>query len=210
MSCFTVRFADVTNGKDGIYIKDLVKSDKPGKGASAAVATSDKLYVWNGGSYDLYFLHTSGEWRKDGETSETQAKITFATAFFYKKGSLTKGNATFSGEVANDTSISIPVNNNSMSFLTFPWPVERTLEEIVAGIDKQGKGASDLVATSDKIYKWNGGSYDIYYHHTNGSWCPAGSTTPITAGSVVFGPNEGFFLKKGSLTKGNIVFTRPF
>ena len=207
---YTVRYLNPGDTSGKVAIQDLINQTNPGKGADATKATADKLYIWNGSSYDLYYLHTSGKWCAEGSTTPTEAAVDFGTAFFYKKGSLTQGTATVSGEVYDAAdSYTVTLTRGSMKFLTFPWPVEQTLEQIGACITNPGKGADSTKPTADKIYKWNGSSYDIYYRHTSAGWCAEGSTTAVEEGSVRFGINEGFFVKKGSLTAGGITFANP-
>ena len=207
---YTVRYLKPGDTSGKVAIQDLINQTNPGKGADATKLTADKLYIWNGSSYNLYYLHTSGKWCAEGSTTPTEDTVDFGTAFFYKKGSLTQGTATLSGEVydgAESYTVSLP--RGAMKFLTFPWPVEQTLEQIGACITNPGKGTDSTKLTADKIYKWNGSSYDIYYRHTTAGWCAEGTTTAVEEGSVRFGINEGFFVKKGSLTAGGITFANP-
>jgi uncharacterized protein (TIGR02597 family) len=159
-------------------------------GASALDA--DNVFIWNGTTFDTYF-HDGTNWRKAGSLlSQNNTVIYPDEGVFVARRATSPLTLTFMGTVPSGTE-KTELETGS-TFIGNRFPIDVQLGAIgfqsttgwVAGAD---------ASTADKVFVWNGTTWDTYYYNGT-NWRKAGNlnnqdTTLITAGTSLFITRSG-------------------
>lgn len=136
----------------------------------AGLSSSGADIVWvptGTGSYDQYFLHSTGAFRRAGTTTATpNVPMIYSDGFFVQKKTATASALTVTGEVKKVGTNSVVVQGYNL--LSMVAPVGMNLwnagleDDITAGLSASG---ADIVWVQTP-----GLAYGRYFRHTTGNW----------------------------------------
>lgn len=162
--------------------------------------TSDRVYVWNGSSWDT-FLHLGGFWRKTTAPADNADNTVIFPdeGIFVLRSQTTPITITLNGSVPTATQVST-LPGPAVSFISSRYPVGTTLDT---------SGINDANWTSsDRLYLWNGASWDTYLVLA-GTWRKTTAPT-VDAGATVIDPDSAIFLSRTvAVTPENGAITQP-
>ena len=215
-----VQFND-TATENTIAVKDLLSIPAAEqKGANGLTAGADQIWVWDvaNTAWKYYFFRKQGTrvigWCKQGETAVTADTLNDGDGFFFKRPTGTGATVTLNGAV-NCTDLSVPVTvaAGTMTFMTYPWPIQYAIADFVNNIPTaEQKGANGLTAGADQIWVWDdvNTAWKYYFFRKQGTrvigWCKQGETD-VTEDTI--DPGTCFFFKRPTGTGTTITFTKP-
>lgn len=124
---------------------------------SAPFEASDRVYLWNGGGWDSYVYFSY--WRKVGDISPNRNDTVLMPnlGMYIIRGAATDLVITHSGAVPMADQVSTITGT---SFISNRFPIGTTLG--TSGIHDDANWNAN-----DRIYLWNGSSWDTYYYSTH-------------------------------------------
>jgi uncharacterized protein (TIGR02597 family) len=135
-------------------------------------ATADFVRVHNGAGWDTYF-HTGTQWQISGGTaSQNGLVLRPEQGVIVVAGGTSAVNLTLLGSVSVSPDASL-VPGTGAALVSNRSPVDTTLSALnMHSLPGWAKGATASV--SDNVMRWNGSSWNVYYH-TGARWQLAGS-----------------------------------
>ncbi|MBL7076466.1 MAG: hypothetical protein ISS31_03245 [Kiritimatiellae bacterium] len=167
------------------------------RGFISKVQSPDKVYVWNGTGYDIYWLE-GGEWVD--ESGPTNPPIETGDAFWIRSAQNEDDplDLTITGQAVESTDITTPISAG-LNLAGYPFSSKIAVNDT----DFINDGASQFESkktSSDKIYLWDNvnGGYTILisnlgndYWHLEGSDGSTPATEEITLGDAFWYKAEG-------------------
>jgi hypothetical protein len=137
----------------------------PGGDAS----TADNLYLWNGGGYDIYY-NDGSIWTDDGFEDRSNIPIYPDEGLIISRKVANTTNGVVVGHVKTGQTKHTVVNG--FNFIGNIYPVGSPATNAVtlgnSGLAPNMEFGGDA-GSSDNVYLWNGGGYDIYYYDSGSS-----------------------------------------
>jgi hypothetical protein len=167
---------------------------------------ADRLYIWNGSSYDSYFQKTDGFFYDVmGETQKT-AQVTAGTAIFIKSpGTAPSKFILLSGAVL--TSAAEGGSYDGLRAFANPYATDLDLNNADLDWSAATSTSSEyLPALADNIFIWNPATseYDLHYLQSDGKWY----AWPSRVQGAVLPAGVGAFYRARQAFTNSIV--RPF
>jgi uncharacterized protein (TIGR02597 family) len=165
-------------------------------------ASADLVRIHNGTAWESYF-HTGTQWQISGGTaSQNGAIIRPEQGIIVVTGGTEPVNLTLLGSVSVSPEVSA-VPGSGVALVANRLPFATTLSALkIQALAGWAKGASASV--SDNLMRWNGSSWNVYYH-TGARWQKAGSqdsqdSAPLSAGeSLLIRRRDGSTASAASL-----------
>ncbi len=159
--------------------------------AFSGVAGGDKVYVYNGTTYDIYSYFEGYGWFDSLFNPAGSVALSAGDAVWYQGAA--SAVVMMAGEVPSSTSIQVAVSTG-FNLVSNPYPVAMALDDIdVSGF-----------AGNEKVYVYNGTTYDIYTYFAGYGWF---DSLFNPAGGVEVPVGQGFWLEASA---GQIVFNKQF
>ncbi len=178
--------------------------------AAAEQSNADKVYVFNGTSYVVYWLDGSvspAVWKQDATVSSPE--VNPGQAVWIRAGAA--GTIYQLGTLASDASRTVTLANGN-NFVANPYPNDL---DLATDVDWVGVAAPEKFSmmTADLIRVWTGSGYDTFYYVQSGAHPSAtgwyNANTYQKATSIPAGEGFWFFRRNTDMT-GNLVITTPF
>lgn len=178
---------------EGVLGTDQLREDlgKSGEG--------DKVFIWNGTQYDIYFLKDSGggvEWHDFNLDTPSNPPIESGQAMWIKSpaGSVGDNEITLTGQAVETSSDTLPIVAG-LQLVSYPFSAEVAVSNttFIASGSAPDKGKS---GEGDKIFIWDpvGKDYTILLHADgNGFW--AADSSPNTPSDAKINLGEGFWFR---------------
>lgn len=192
-----------------LYLEDVFGTTQLVQGNLPTLA--DKVYIWNGASYNIYFQKSDGLFYDYSIPfgSPITEEVTSGTAIFIQSSSGTSvtNTITLSGSVLM-TDSEEQVNGGLLTFAN-PYPTALDLNGTNCDWSDATKGF--LPTLADVVYIWNpekagGSGYDSFFIKTDGKWYEYSS--PSTLGNAIVPSGGGAFYSAKNVFTNEIV--RPF
>lgn len=168
----------------------------------------DVVWVPTGtGSYDQYFLHTSGAFRRAATTTPTpNVPIVYADGFLVQKRGATPSPFTVSGEVKTVGTNSVAIQGYNLLSIVAPAGLNLfnagLEDDIAAGVNA---GVADVVWVQQPNL-----TYNKYFRHTSGNWRAEGTTVNLTqAQTEAISLSSGILVQHRAATPINIDLNVP-
>ena len=193
---------------DPLYLEDVFGADQLTQGFLPSLA--DKVYVWNGASYNTYFQKSNGTFYSLSSpgTPATEEVVSGMAMFLQSpSGASATNTITLSGSVLmTDSEIQI---NDGLVAISNPYPTPLDLNGTNCDWSAATKGF--LPSLADTVYIWNpeksgGAGYDSFFIKANEKWYELSS--PSTLGQAIIPAGGGAFYDANNLFTNEIV--RPF
>ena len=185
-----------------VYLVDVFGTNQLTQ--STRSRNADKVYVWNGSSYDTFFQKPDGVFYDVYSGSAATAEVAPGAALFLQSplSASTTNVVTLSGAVL--LSDSEQVAYQGLLTLANPYPADLDLNG--TNVDWSAATASNRSRNADKMYIWNPGTaqYDSFYLDASRVWQPLISSVQS---AVLPAGGGAFYDAKNSFTNSVV---RPF
>ncbi len=191
-----------------VYLEDVFGTNQLTQSNLPTLA--DKVYIWNGTSYDIYFQKADGSFYdvNSPSTPATTEIVSGMAMFLQSRSSASATNTiTLSGAVLMTDSETNAIDG----LITFSNPYPTPLDLNGTNVDWSGATKSSLPTLADKTYIWNpqkagGAGYDSFFIKSDGKWYEVDS--PSTLGQAVMPSGGGAFYSAKNAFTNEII--RPF
>jgi hypothetical protein len=177
--------------------------------AALSSGTADIVWVPTGtGSYDQYFLHSGGQFRRAGTTTATpNVPLIYADGFFVQKKAATAASLTITGEVKKVGTNSVVVQGYNL--LSSVAPVGLNLfnagleDDITAALSS---GTADIIWVQQPNL-----TYNRYFRHSSGNWrdVNAGTVNLTQVQAEAISLSLGFLVQHKAATTVNLDLNVP-
>lgn len=191
-----------------LYLEDVFGTNQLTQSFLPTMA--DRVYLWNGSTYDIFFQKTDGLFYNGANISEQKtAEVKPGTALFIQSPSASTDTNTIwiSGSVSM-TPFESQVYEGLVAIAN-PYPTAMELNS--TNFDWSAATSGILPTLADNVYIWNpnketGPGYDVYFLKPDGKWYEGKSPFPL--GNPVIPVGGGaFYQAKNSFTNDVV---RPF
>jgi uncharacterized protein (TIGR02597 family) len=167
-------------------------------------ATADFVRVHNGTNWDTYF-HTGTQWQISGGTSSQNGVILRPEqGLIVVSGGTAALNLTLLGSVSVSPDAS-PVPGTGVALVSNRSPLTTTLSALNVQ-SLPGWTVGPTASVSDNLMRWNGSSWNVYYH-TGARWQLAGSAASQDSATVPAGDSLLIRRRDGSTAKAGLLNT---
>lgn len=169
-------------GDQPLYLTDVFGTNQLVK--SNRSRTADKIYIWNGSAYDIFFQKSDGVFYDVLTSSPATVQISSGAAMFLQSpDSATATNTvSFFGNVLVTPS---EQQSYAMGLRAFanPYPTDLDLND--PSFDWSAATADNRSRNADKIYIWNKttGTYEIHHLDASRTWQPSPAIIPAGGGA---------------------------
>jgi uncharacterized protein (TIGR02597 family) len=155
--------------------------------------SADNLYLWNGASWDAFY-HNGTNWRKAGSSTNQNNTIVYPDeGLFVARRGTSALNFSPLGTVPT-TNERTDLDGAGSTYIANRFPVN--IQLVDTGLQLTANWVTGGSPNSaDKVYIWNGTSWDVFYHNGT-NWRKAGSsanqnTTVVPVGTPMFVTKSG-------------------